>query len=134
MDNTQIIIILLIIIAILLVIVIAKSHKNHVKTTTFSVNSKEDMQKILKDHNIPTDLFDTHFQTGTPSTITSTKNVRKVTYINGKKVSEEENSTQNKVVPLTNCPNCGAKIIDSTKNSCDYCDTVFTKQQNITIK
>lgn len=55
--------------------------------------------------------------------ITTTQHTKKTIYQNGEKISEVETTTHNNVSPITNCPNCGAKINDKTKSNCEYCHT-----------
>ena len=49
--------------------------------------------------------------------------------VNGKKVSEEKKSTHSTSKPLTNCPNCGAKIKHKDKDYCEYCHTILTNKK-----
>ena len=57
--------------------------------------------------------------------VTTTQQTTKTIYQNGEKVSEVVTTTHNNVSPITNCPNCGAKIIDQSKSNCDYCHTAL---------
>jgi len=57
--------------------------------------------------------------------VTTTKHVKKTIYKNGEIVSEEETTTHNNISSLTNCPNCGAKINDTSKTNCEYCHTAL---------
>lgn len=87
----------------------------------------------MKEHNLPQEMinsFENNMTSKMPfSSYTTTSTSHKVTYVNGEKVTEERNSTHNTMTPLTNCPNCGAKIKDASKENCEYCHTILTKTQ-----
>ena len=128
-------VLIIFIVAIIFVIIIKKlknSNSMHIatfKTTNPHITSKEELIKAMKENNMPQELIDnlTNNMENSIGTYTSTSTSHKVTYVNGQKASEEKNTTHNTLTPLTNCPNCGAKIKDKTKENCEYCHTIFTK-------
>lgn len=126
MDTNSLIIILVIIIFLLVIFIIKKGlNKN---TTKIITSSPEELIEQMRKHNFPEEMIENFKnQNKTFSSSTTTTTSHKVTYVNGQKVSEEKNTTHNTLTPLTNCPNCGAKIKDKTKENCEYCHTIFTK-------
>lgn len=126
MDTNSLITLLIITIFLLIVFIVRKGY--HKNTTKIITSSPEELIKQMQEKNFPEEIIENFKNHDTPfSTYTTTSTIHKVTYVNGKKVSEEKNSTHSARKPLTNCPNCGAKIKDKTKENCEYCHTIFTK-------
>ncbi len=127
MDTNSLIILLIVIIVFLIVFILKKS--THKSVTKISASSHEELLEKMKQNNVSEEMLnvfeDKITKNNTFSTYTTTSTTHKVTYVNGQKVSEENNTTHNKVVPLTNCPNCGAKIKDRNKDNCEYCHTIL---------
>lgn len=80
----------------------------------------------------PNNFVNEHFETiknqitsnnNTFTKVTTTKHVKKTIFKNGEKISEEETTTHNDISPITNCPNCGAKINNKSNPNCEYCNT-----------
>lgn len=96
-------------------------------TTSHKATSKEEFIKILQENNISEDIIN-NFKNDKPAgTYTTSTTSRKVIYENGQIVSEENNENHNTLIPLTNCPNCGAKIVDKDNPHCEYCNSLLTK-------
>ena len=107
----------------LILAIIAVSNKKHInkKTITIKTTNQEETTKFMKEHNFPEEMIQ-EMQNGN-TTVTRTQTIRTVKYINGQKVSDTiETSTT--VPKATYCPNCGAKLED-TSNTCHYCNQTF---------
>ncbi len=63
------------------------------------------------------------------SSITSEHTIRKVKYENGKIISDEMETSNKKIIPLSNCPNCGANVEHDSNGKCHYCNTAFNSYQ-----
>ena len=130
MDTNSLITLLIIVIFLLIVFIIRKGY--YKKTTKIITSSPEEIIKQMQEHNFPEEMIENFKNQDTPfSTCTTTSTIHKVTYVNGKKVSEEKNSVHSTTKPLTNCPNCGAKIKNKDKETCDYCHTILTNKNSI---
>lgn len=127
MDTNSLIALLIITIFLLIIFIIRKGY--HKTTTKIITSSPEELIKQMEEQNFPEEIIENLKNQDKPfSTYTTTSTTHKVTYINGKKVSEEKNSTHSTSKSLTNCPNCGAKI-KSQEDYCEYCHTILTNKK-----
>lgn len=99
-------------------------------STIILIKSIFDASKMRKTHSEIKETIDQQLNnitnlknTDSFQSITTTQTIKKTIYENGEKISEVETTTHNNIDPVTNCPNCGAKIIDRSKTNCDYCHT-----------
>ena len=101
-------------------------NNNNLTTKKYQNITESQLKDILKEHNLPDNIFKSN-----NSTYTTSKTFHKVKYVNGEKVSEETKSSHNEITPMTNCPNCGAKIENDSNGVCHYCNTSFKNYQTI---
>ena len=128
MDTNSLIALLIITIFLLIIFILRKGY--HKTTTKIITSSPEELIKQMQKLNFPEEIIENFINQDKPfSTCTTTSTIHKVTYVNGKKVSEEKNSTHSTTLPLTNCPNCGAKIKHKDKDYCEYCHTILTNKK-----
>lgn len=120
-DITTIIIIILLLIIAILLFKLAKKSKS--KITFFHSNNPEEFKQKLQEMDFPQEFINSLDEQS--STITKTSHYSKTIYKNGEKISEETKSSNNIILPLTNCPNCDAKIENQATN-CRYCNTPLT--------
>lgn len=110
---------------IILVILLVKNrqYNNNNKIVTLKTTDPKEFEEFMREHNFPEEMIE-EMQEGNIN-VTTTKTVRKVKYINGQKVSDVTETTTNKPLPATYCPNCGAKLEENTNNTCHYCNQTF---------
>lgn len=122
-DNKMIELILIVVAGI---IIITAFTKRNIKVEKFHSNNANEFKEKLKEMNFPNEMISELDDQA--STVVKTAHYSKVVYKNGEKVSEETKTTSNTIKPLTNCPNCGAKIENKT-NNCPYCNTQLNTYQ-----
>lgn len=127
MDTNNLIILLIIIIFLLIIFIIRKGY--HKNTTKIITSSPEELIKQMQENNFPEEMIENFKNQDKAFSTYTTSTMHKVTYVNGKKVSEEKKSTHSTSKPLTNCPNCGAKIKHKDKDYCEYCHTILTNKK-----
>ena len=126
MESAYIVPILIGIIIILIILLVFKEskHKKTINIKNLQNISNENLEEIMKKHNISPDMMNS------ASSITTSSTVTQVKYVNGQKVSEETKTFHNQLSPITNCPNCGANIEKTATNICPYCNTSFEIYQS----
>ena len=129
MEEINLIPLLIGIIIVLIILLVFKVGKKNIKITKFN-NLTENQVKDLFKNSIPTGMINS-LKNGN-STFTTSKTIHKVKYVNGEKVSEETKTSHKELSPMTNCPNCGAKIDSQSNKTCHYCGTTFDQYQTIT--
>lgn len=122
-DNKMIELILIVVAGI---IIITAFTKRNIKVKNFHSNNANEFKEKLKEMNFPNEMISELDDQA--STVVKTAHYSKVVYKNGEKVSEETKTTSNTIKPLTNCPNCGAKLENKT-NNCPYCNTQLNTYQ-----
>lgn len=99
-----------------------KNFKN--KTRIIKTNNPEDLKQFMTENNFPTEMLE-QMKNGTTQ-FTSTKTVRTVKYINGEKVSDVTEATNNNMPTPNFCPNCGANLENNNSTICPHCSNNFT--------
>ena len=108
------------------ILLIFKGNKNK-NINVIKTNNPEELKKFMEEHNFPQEMIQNMAENGT--NIVTTTTTTQVKYVNGQKVSEETRNFNSNITPLTNCPNCGAKLEPGNNGVCRYCNTQFTTYQ-----
>lgn len=114
----------LLILSVILLIFKGNKNINVIKT-----NNPEELKQFMKQNNFPEEMIKNMTGENAFSNITTTQTTRTVKYVNGQIVSDETHNINNNITPLTNCPNCGAKLEPGNNGVCRYCNTQFTTYQ-----
>ena len=108
------------------ILLIFKGNKN---TNVIKTNNPEELKQFMEQNNFPEEMIKNMTGENAFSNITTTQTTRTVKYVNGQIVSDETHNINNNITPLTNCPNCGAKLEPGNNGVCRYCNTQFTTYQ-----
>ena len=108
------------------IILIFKGNKN---INVIKTNNPEELKQFMEQNNFPEEMIKNMTGENAFSNITTTQTTRTIKYVNGQIVSDETHNINNNITPLTNCPNCGAKLEPGNNGVCRYCNTQFTTYQ-----
>lgn len=108
------------------ILLIFKGNKN---INVIKTNNPEELKQFMEQNNFPEEMIKNMTGENAFSGLTTTQTTRTVKYVNGQIVSDETHSINNNITPLTNCPNCGAKLEPGNNGVCRYCNTQFTTYQ-----
>ena len=108
------------------ILLIFKGNKN---TNVIKTNNPEELKQFMEQNNFPEEMIKNMTGENAFSGLTTTQTTRTVKYVNGQIVSDETHNINNNITPLTNCPNCGAKLEPGNNGVCRYCNTQFTTYQ-----
>lgn len=111
----------LLLLSVILSIFKGNKNKNVIKT-----NNTEELKQFMEQNNFPEEMIKNMTGENAFSNITTTQTTRTIKYVNGQIVSDETHNINNNITPLTNCPNCGAKLEPGNSGVCRYCNTQFT--------
>ena len=110
------------------ILLIFKGNKNK-NINVIKTNNPEELKKFMEQNNFPEEMIKNMTGENAFSNITTTQTTRTIKYVNGQIVSDETHNINNNITPLTNCPNCGAKLEPGNNGVCRYCNTQFTTYQ-----
>lgn len=110
------------------ILLIFKGNKNK-NINVIKTNNPEELKQFMEQNNFPEEMIKNMTGEIAFSGLTTTQTTRTVKYVNGQKVSEETHNFNSNITPLTNCPNCGAKLEPGNNGVCRYCNTQFTTYQ-----
>ena len=94
------------------------------KTKVIKTSNIEDIKQFMEESNFPKEMLE-QINNGNTQ-FTSTKTVRTVKYVNGEKVSDITETTNNNIPKPNFCPNCGANFENNNSNICPHCNNNFT--------
>lgn len=124
MEISTFIIICGLLLQIVAVVVLAKKSikKEYTKTTTRTTTSLQEIEQLMKEHNITYESIN-HLR-DPQGNFTSIQATRTTKYVNGRIANDT--ITIEKIPNANFCPNCGRKIDNPNNNICPYCSTNFT--------
>ena len=116
-------------VGLLIISIILLIFKGNKKINVIKTNNPEELKQFMEQNNFPEEMIKNMTGENAFSGLTTTQTTRTIKYVNGQIVSDETHNINNNITPLTNCPNCGAKLEPGNNGVCRYCNTQFTTYQ-----